>query len=207
MMSTTVGDPKRKAVDEAFERLFSYPWGTQFHLDESKMNSTTQELVRIFGPTSTARIIDSRGSVGISNKRLKIDNCSRNVLNYKDIELPEMEQTTVMETSVFAGKTVQTTKKKQTKRAATAAKKSKANVDNVLAQLAGPSKMSTVAKTNNDWESFKESDKQLQDELEKRAQGKDAFLVKQDFLKRVDHRTFELEKEGRDRERAKRTTS
>ena len=47
----------------------------------------------------------------------------------------------------------------------------------------------------------------LQDELEKKAQGKDAFLVKQDFMNRVDHRKFELEKEERDRERAKRATT
>ena len=67
--------------------------------------------------------------------------------------------------------------------------------------------MSTVQKTSNDWESFKESDKQLQDELEKNAQGKDAFLVKQDFLNRVDQRKFELEKDERDRERAKRATT
>ena len=73
--------------------------------------------------------------------------------------------------------------------------------------MAGPTKISTVRKTNDDWEQFKESDKQLQDELEKKAQGKDAFLVKQDFLNRVDHRKFELEKEERDRERAKRATT
>jgi hypothetical protein len=81
---------------------------------------------------------------------------------------------------------------------------SRSNIDDVLQRLAGPSKTSTVQKTNNDWESFKETDKQLQEELEKQAQAKDAFLVKQDFLLRVDNRRFEIEKEERDRERAKR---
>ena len=46
----------------------------------------------------------------------------------------------------------------------------------------------------------------LQEELEKKAQGKDAFLVKEDFKSRVDRRKFELEKDVRDRERAKRGT-
>ena len=78
------------------------------------------------------------------------------------------------------------------------------NVDHVLAKLAGPSKVSTVQKTSNDWESFKQTDKQLQEELEQRAQGKDAYLVKQDFLTRVDNRKFELERDQRERERAQR---
>jgi len=40
--------------------------------------------------------------------------------------------------------------------------------------------------------------------LESRAEGNEAFLVKKDFLDRVDHRKFELEKQERDRERASR---
>lgn len=191
---------KRKAVDEAFERMFGYRWGTTFHLNESEMDSTKLELVRIFGVTTTARILNNKGS----NKRQK--RSIERILNYKDIELPKTKEGTVMETSVFAGQTVQTAKK-QNSAAAKAPAKGKSKLDNVLAQLAGPTKISTVRKTNDDWEQFKESDKQLQDELEKKAQGKDAFLVKQDFLNRVDHRKFELEKEERDRERAKRATT
>lgn len=191
---------KRKAVDEAFERMFGYRWGTTFHLNESEMDSTKLELVRIFGVTTTARILNNKGS----NKRQK--RSIERILNYKDIELPKTKEGTVMETSVFAGQTVQTAKK-QSSAAAKAPAKGKSKLDNVLAQLAGPTKISTVRKTNDDWEQFKESDKQLQDELEKKAQGKDAFLVKQDFLNRVDHRKFELEKEERDRERAKRATT
>ena len=192
---------KRKSVDDAFERLFGYGWGTTFHLNESEMDSTKRELVKIFGVTTTARILNSRGS----NKRQKISQHTR-ILNYKDIQLPQEQQATVMETTVFAGQTVQTARKQgSTKAKAPAAGNSK--IDNVLAQLAGPKSISTVKKTDDDWEKFKESDKQLQDELEKKAQGKDAFLVKQDFMNRVDHRKFELEKEERDRERAKRATT
>ena len=85
-----------------------------------------------------------------------------------------------------------------------AVSKPKSGIDSVLAQIAEPIKTSTVKKTSDDWESFKESDKQFQDELEKKAQSKDALLVRQDFLLRVDNRKFEIEKEERERERARR---
>ena len=216
--------PKRKAVDDAFERLFGYPWGTAFGLDENSMaEPAVQQLVQIFGMTRTARIVGSRG--GHTYKRQRLPEPATTTLsssttdddilaNYKNIPLPKSNVATVTETKVFAGQTIQT--KKVTKAASKsvkatksppAAPSKKAGIDSILAQLNGPAKMSTVQKTSNDWESFKESDKQLQDELEKNAQGKDAFLVKQDFLNRVDQRKFELEKDERDRERAKRATT
>jgi hypothetical protein len=80
---------------------------------------------------------------------------------------------------------------------------SASKLDSVLQQLAGPKKQNTIEKTNNDWESFKGTDKALQDDLEKTAQSKDAYLVKQDFLQRVDQRRFEIERTERDHERAR----
>lgn len=196
---------KRKVgdnVDLAFERLFGYSWGTSFQLDASKMQgSTARQLVEIFGSITTARLLDSRGS----SKRQKVQSIeSRQVLNYKDIALPQTESKKVLETTVFAGQRIQTAKKETT-----SSKKSgdSGNIDNLLSKLNGPDKMNTVQKTNNDWESWKSEHKGIQDELEEKAQSKDAFLVKQDFLNRVDQRKFELEKEKRDRERAKRATS
>lgn len=198
--STDTSNAKRKAsgskVDNAFERLFGYSWGTTFAMDDTNMTGTARQLIDIFGTTKTARILNARGSI----KRRRIE--KQQILNYKDIELPENTKSIVMEDTVFAGQVI----KAKASSTSSKPKKKAQNIDNVLDNLKGPSKMNTVEKTNNDWESFKESDKQLQDELEKRAQGKDAFLVKQDFLNRVDHRKFELEREERDRERAKRGT-
>ena len=54
-----------------------------------------------------------------------------------------------------------------------------------------------------DWEQFKD-DSGLGETLEAAAQGNRAYLKKQDFLNRVDQRTFQLEKAERDKERAKR---
>lgn len=207
--TTASRPPKRKAVDDAFERLFGYKWGTQFDLDQHKVNSSSVlHLVEIFGAAKTARILGSVSSSN-TNKRQKVVKPAMNpILDYKSIELPKQLETRVTETKVFAGQVIQTTTKKQQDDKQPPPKPAaSAGLDNVLAQLEGPKKMSTVQKTSNDWEQFKESDKQLQDDLEKKAQGKDAFLVKQDFLNRVDERKFELEREKRDRERAKRAVS
>ncbi|CAJ1933575.1 unnamed protein product [Cylindrotheca closterium] len=198
--STDTSNAKRKAtgnkVDDAFERLFGYSWGTTFALDDTNMTGMARNLVDIFGTTKTARILNVRGSI----KRRRIE--KQPIVNYKDIVLPETTKSVAMEDTVFAGQVV----KAKASSASSKPKKKAGKIDNILDKLKGPNKMNTVEKTNNDWESFKESDKQLQEDLEKRAQGKDAFLVKQDFLNRVDTRTFELEKEERDRERAKRGT-
>lgn len=180
---------KRKAVDEAFRRMFGYEWGTQFGLDDE---SNQHELVQIFGVARAARII---GNKNASVKRRKVDGTEaarKQLIDYKTLELPPTAATIASSASENKGTQPQT----QTQ--------AKSKIDSVLEQLAGPSKTSTVKKTSDDWEAFKESDKQLQDELEKQAQGKDAYLVKKDFLTRVDNRKFELEKEERDKERAKR---
>eukprot|EP00581_Thalassiosira_minuscula_P001242 CAMPEP_0183740116 /NCGR_PEP_ID=MMETSP0737-20130205/58785_1 /TAXON_ID=385413 /ORGANISM="Thalassiosira miniscula, Strain CCMP1093" /LENGTH=279 /DNA_ID=CAMNT_0025975101 /DNA_START=75 /DNA_END=914 /DNA_ORIENTATION=+ len=79
-------------------------------------------------------------------------------------------------------------------------------VDNLLTELSRPEKLSTVAKTSADWDLFKSknTNTELKEKLEDAAKGKEAYLVKQDFLSRVDQRKFELERRDRDRERARR---
>ena len=202
--STDLPSGKRKGVDESFERLFGYKWGTEFDFDENKaIDSQARMLVEIFGPTKAARILrnTARGP-----KRQKMAPASSNTSSEQiTINLPKSRTQTVIETKVFAGQAIQVTRQ-QTEEPKPAVKAAGSSLDKVLAQLGGPVKISTVAKTSEDWEQFKQSDKQLQEELEKKAQGKDAFLVKEDFKSRVDRRKFELEKDVRDRERAKRGT-
>jgi len=76
-----------------------------------------------------------------------------------------------------------------------------AGIDAVLSQIKGPQKFTTIDKTNIDWENFK-GKTGLEEELKKKAEGKDAFLVKKDFLNRVDARRFEQEKDERNKKRA-----
>lgn len=76
-------------------------------------------------------------------------------------------------------------------------------IDAVLKQISGgPQKISTIDKTNIDWENFKDKNTGLDDELKKKAESNDAYLVKKDFLQRVDLRRFEQEKDERNRKRA-----
>lgn len=79
-------------------------------------------------------------------------------------------------------------------------------LDSLLTTLSRPEKLSTISKTSADWDLFKSqsANSQLKEELESKAKGKEAYLVKEDFLNRVDKRRFEIEKGERERERAKR---
>jgi hypothetical protein len=79
-------------------------------------------------------------------------------------------------------------------------------LDSLLTEISRPEKLSTISKTSADWDLFKSknANSQLKEELEQKATGKEAFLVKKDFLSRVDERRFQIEKGERDRERAKR---
>jgi hypothetical protein len=78
-------------------------------------------------------------------------------------------------------------------------------LDSLLEHLSGPTKLSTVAKTSNDWEMFKQNQSDdFKQKLETKAQGSQAFLQRKDFLSRVDQRRFEHEKTQRDQERSSR---
>ena len=205
---------KRKAVDEAFENLFGYPFGTRF---QSKRRRTTQTKVShrerilrdIFGPSVAAQLVATSSSVRVSEG--------------KHVSLPLTVEQTITEVKRFAGKNI-TMEKKITVNAPEAGKTSgeinagastkslptkaaskpaAGGLDSVLAEISGPSKLSTVAKTSADWDAYK-TKTGVEEELEKQAQSNKAYLVKQDFLKRVDERRFEHEKAQRDRERAAR---
>ena len=265
------------AVDDAFERLFGYKFGTTFDLPVSKADaagpvipattsktSAAQQLLEIFGRSKAARILGSlgdgmkaatrkRGATStadgdtvMTDANIGTGTFKKRRRNYKDIELPQTNLKKITETKVFAGQTIQTTttvvassssssaaatdgsEKGSGPTASTSSLKppptaagagpgtaiggkkkasASSNLDSVLANLADPKKMNTVEKTSNDWEQLKEKDAVLKEELEKKAQSKDAFLVKQDFLNRVDQRKFEIEKDERDRERAQRNTT
>ena len=79
-------------------------------------------------------------------------------------------------------------------------------IDSVLSKLSKSDNISTLVKSNADWDLFKDKSG-LEKDLEKNSQGKNAYLVKQDFLHRVDERKFEHEKEERDRKRRARIIS
>jgi Bucentaur or craniofacial development len=212
---------KRKSVDEAFYRMYQYTWGESFSLEPGTCDDFDRELIRIFGRSMAAKISAGKRRKLLTKNR---SNNKHSVLSSSfpssETTLTELKYPTSLDTmqhpapphpvtasssaSVVSSTKTTSTGSKSGGAPTVAVSKPKSGIDAVLAQIAEPTKTSTVKKTSDDWESFKESDKQLQDELEKKAQSKDALLVRQDFLVRVDNRKFEIEKEERDRERARR---
>jgi len=207
---------KRKTVDEAFYRMYQYPWGESFSLEPETCDDFDRELIRIFGRSMAAKISAGKRrklltkSSSNNNKHLVLSSSSQSSKNsLTQLKYPASMDTIQLPTTTDSTPVVSSTKatsagSKSGGAPPVVVSKPKSGIDSVLAQIAEPVKTSTVKKTSDDWESFKESDKQLQDELEKKAQSKDALLVRQDFLLRVDNRKFEIEKEERERERARR---
>ena len=168
--------------------------------ERSAREATINLICRIFGSPAPEGYINPR-------KRRKLTNKDDVNDDETPIVIPMSKPEMITETKVFAGQAIQVQRKvseKDNKNASKVASAPSSNIDTVLAQLSGPTKLSTTQKTSNDWEQFKSTDKQLQEELERKAQSKDAYLVKQDFLNRVDQRKFNIEKEERDRARSKR---
>lgn len=220
IMGSHLSASKRKAVDETFENLFGYPFGTTFcnkkrRTSNNNMAVSKQEslLQQIFGPSVAAHLMATSKSV--------------RAMEVNHVKLPLTVQQTVTEVKRFAGQDVTVEKKISVSTATSsdaaattatadftsnvaatmkqppAAPSASSGLDGVLAEIAGPSKLSTVAKTSADWDSFK-TKTGVEQELEKQAQSNKAFLVKQDFLKRVDERRFEHERSQREKERAAR---
>eukprot|EP00934_Nitzschia_sp_Nitz4_P007372 Nitzschia sp. Nitz4//scaffold24_size164493//29909//30646//NITZ4_002310-RA/size164493-processed-gene-0.221-mRNA-1//-1//CDS//3329544060//7362//frame0 len=221
---------KRSLVDEAFERMFGYDWEATEVGDDKKVLDESivgLQLAEMFGRKRAKKVLAMIPehciqpiTTTLTKPRHKAPVRaipSTQPLFPKSTSTPQPTPTvsSSLNDDKKAPKTSNsaTTSSTQAASASATAKpppplaKPTTNLDNVLAQLSGPVKQSTMQKTNRDWESFKESDKLLQDELESHAKGKNAFLVKQDFLQRVDHRKFELEKDQRARERATRDAS
>ena len=213
---------KRKTVDEAFYRMYQYTWGESFSLEPETCDDFDRELIRIFGRSMAAKISAGKRRKLVTKSSSSNNNNNNNnkhpVLsssyhssknNLIELKYPASVATIQLPTIASAAPVVSSTKATSVPSNSggatrVAGSKLKSGIDSVLAQIAEPIKTSTVKKTSDDWESFKESDKQFQDELEKKAQSKDALLVRQDFLLRVDNRKFEIEKEERERERARR---
>jgi Bucentaur or craniofacial development len=187
---------KRKAVDDSFEQLFGYPFGTfdrpKRVLRLTPLDKTLEILEEMFGPRGAAQIL-SRSTLLRPVKRLPLpdtvaDVMTEEVRHYAGQSI--VVQRKVVATTVMASDT-----KPQSIKTS--------GLDILLQELDGPSKLTTVAKTSADWDQFKVKEG-LDDDLTKQAQGKNAFLKKKDFLDRVDARRFEVEKEVRDSERTTR---
>ncbi|KAM6937912.1 craniofacial development protein 1 [Xenentodon cancila] len=69
-----------------------------------------------------------------------------------------------------------------------------AGMSNILSRMGGKKqKMSTLEKSKMDWDAFK-SEEGITEELAIHNRGKEGYVERKNFLERVDHRRFELEK-------------
>lgn len=69
-----------------------------------------------------------------------------------------------------------------------------AGMSNILSRIGGKKqKMSTLEKSKMDWDAFK-SEEGISEELAIHNRGKEGYVERKNFLERVDHRQFELEK-------------
>uniref|UniRef100_A0A7S1VGP4 BCNT-C domain-containing protein n=1 Tax=Grammatophora oceanica TaxID=210454 RepID=A0A7S1VGP4_9STRA len=205
---------KQKAVDEAFERLFGYKFGTRFMAKrrtvkhQQELSKQEELLTDIFGPTIATKLLATSKSVRKPIKRLPlpkdIHETITEVKKYAGKSITIQRRVAIQQNAQQTTKSASSTTANPNSRSASAAKP--AGLDHLLNQISGPSKLTTVAKTSSDWDSFK-TKSGMEEQLEKKAQGKDAFLVKKDFLNRVDERRFEHEKSKREQERSARAAS
>lgn len=69
-------------------------------------------------------------------------------------------------------------------------------LSNILSKIGKKDKMSTLQKSQQDWNNFKRNEG-IEEEIKLHNRGKDGYLERQDFLERTDLRQFEIEKELR----------
>eukprot|EP00554_Chaetoceros_debilis_P010157 CAMPEP_0194106830 /NCGR_PEP_ID=MMETSP0150-20130528/6807_1 /TAXON_ID=122233 /ORGANISM="Chaetoceros debilis, Strain MM31A-1" /LENGTH=269 /DNA_ID=CAMNT_0038795083 /DNA_START=144 /DNA_END=953 /DNA_ORIENTATION=- len=213
----TLSQSKRKKVDDAFSELFGKPYqapasertkGNKKSKPKSKkaMKKKKRILSEIFGGSGLAsKIIETSSAVTDHDMAIRSQR--------QEGALKQAAKTEVKEMKMFAGQMMEISRtvagsgsgsgsgSGHQKGGETQSKPKPAGIDAVLSKINGPQKITTIDKTNVDWENFKDKTG-MEEELKKKAEGKDAYLVKKDFLNRVDARKFEQEKTERERKRA-----
>ena len=210
-----------KQVDDAFEKLFGYAYGTKFDLAErdkssvfSRMPPSLQRtLCRALGTTATARILQNKvTTTQISTPKREIPLMTRipkrprtikSSMPFWSAQAPTTTTTLAQPTSTRAHLSAESNQLLAPRAQKVTRSKKTAGVDDLLQKMNDTGKVSTIAKTAVDWESFK-AGTGLAASLEEHTESKGAFLKRQDFLERVDHRKFAHERQERERERAKR---
>lgn len=199
-----------RTVDESFQRLFGYEWGVRFDLVEPQTR-VERLLCHVLGTRAAATVLHhkSKHVVRAAHRPTPRHTVGAKAPPSSGARRPAGSRTSV--TTPRAAVTATATVPTQSAEPASAVRKRPlasaptGGVHAVLQALQEAEKTTTIAKTSADWELFKDKTG-LGDKLEEKAESKDSYLNRQDFLTRVDHRTFELERKDRDKERAARGT-
>lgn len=207
--SLLLSSMQEREVDAAFEALFGYKWGTTASFKDSESLSPQQRLlVSIFGPNDAARIIQSlqhekSARLAPVVEGVKVKDSSSKLVAHKRSHSAKYVISSSRNLLIKPPPRTDAAANDTSKAPARSTVAGSGGIDKLLKDLKAPEKMSTIAKTSADWDQFK-TESALAEKLEEKAESKEAYLNRQDFLNRVDHRKFEMERTERDRERAKR---
>lgn len=188
---------KQQAVDDAFTELFGKPFVPKAREKKKRPKSKKSMkkkkiLSEIFGGSGIASKV-------IANAALVAKSTVES--GRRKGPLKKAGKLEIKEKMKFAGQTIEVTRNVVSGNEDSEPKQKPAGIDAVLSKINGPQKITTIDKTSVDWSNFKDKSG-LEEELKKKAEGKDAYLVKKDFLNRVDLRRFEQERDERNKKRA-----
>ena len=208
-MTVSLSKIQKQQVDAVFEDLFGYKWGTSPLIEERLDDECSQLLQRIFGTKGAAKVLHQFQRQGVSTQAISIRFGAKAAVPKRDVSPTRLhpQRTKVNPTVVPSNASAAFVTTKSARPANTDMPASSpapaSGADAVLQQMQGKKQTSTIMKTAMDWESFKDQSGTLGEKLEQHAESKGAYLKRQDFLTRVDHRQFEQERDERERNRAK----
>lgn len=185
------------------------PW-TARALAEDPEEETTKTRGRKGTTATTSKGKDTGGGKSTTTKisderRRRLLEVAQNALGTvtESLRLRAEESQKFTERRNFAGKMVEveTEYVEGSKEAKAHDKKvemlARGGIDAVLAELMAPKKLTVMDKTKADWRTVKQTDEELEEDLQAHRRGGQTFREQQDFLQQADYREYELERDAR----------
>lgn len=185
------------------------PW-TARALAEDPEEETTKTRGRKGTTATTSKGKDTGGGKSTTTKisderRRRLLEVAQNALGTvtESLRLRAEESQKFTERRNFAGKMVEveTEYVEGSKEAKAHDKKvemlARGGIDAVLAELMAPKKLTVMDKTKADWRTVKQTDEELEEDLQAHRRGGRTFREQQDFLQQADYREYELERDAR----------
>ena len=203
---------QRQKVDSAFEAMFGYSWGTTPVIASARRRDSRYYVLRtIFGPKPAAQILydskegDSVEAIATKTSDAQLVSRSNQAVERSTPRYPTSTNSSRNNDSESTTASLTSGTIPSRKERGSTSSSSVGGVDALLQQIQGQKNTSTILKTAMDWENFKQESGTLGEKLEQHAESKGAYLKRQDFLTRVDHRQFEQERQERELARGKKS--
>ena len=180
------------------------PWTARALAEEPEEETTTKKRGRKGTTTTTTTTSNGKGKVKDERRRRLLE-VAQNALGTvtESLRLRAEESQKFTERRNFAGKMVEveTEYVEGSKEAKAHDKKvemlARGGIDAVLAELMAPKKLTVMDKTKADWRTVKQTDEELEEDLQAHRRGGRTFREQQDFLQQADYREYELERDAR----------